>query len=100
MLIEVIVFLLGVIYGFLNPGKEDRWKLFKRALVIGSVIGLILGLTFVFLLLPFGFHPLFPLVAIAGVFWMVILFVILTVYFAVIFIVGTFVGDLLESLRS
>ncbi len=59
MLIEVIVFLLGVIYGFLKPGKEDRWYLFKKAIKIGVALGIVVGVLSILLLMPFGLvHPL------------------------------------------
>ena len=54
MLIEVVVFLLGVIYGLLNPGKENRWELFKKAIKIGVALGILVGIVFVLLLMPFG----------------------------------------------
>ncbi len=83
-LLEVVVFLLGVIYGFLNPGKEDRWKLFKNAIKIGVALGIVMGIVFVLLLMPLGLvHPIFPIAGlVVGVIWEVVTFVILTAYFA------------------
>jgi len=80
---------LGVIYGFAHPGKENRWKIIKKSLAIGIILGLILGLIVAVLLPPVG-------VIFAG--FTVIGVVLFVLYFTVLFVIGTIVGDILESL--
>ena len=89
MMLWLLSFLLGVIYGFINPGKEDRWNIIKKSLAIGVVLGLLLGLIVAVLLPPVGI--IFAGFTVIGV----ILFVL---YFTVLFVIGTIVGDILESL--
>ncbi len=89
MMLWLLAFLLGVIYGFINPGKEDRWNIIKKSLAIGVVLGILLGLIVAVLLPPVGI--IFAGFTVIGV----ILFVL---YFTVLFVIGTIVGDILESL--
>lgn len=84
MIFVTLAFIIGLVYGYAKPGKEDRWGLFKRGTVYGIIIGIIFGLIGFFV----GGPLLFATSAI-GIFMEVIFFVI-------IFIAGTFIGDLLE----
>ena len=84
MIFVTLAFIIGLVYGYAKPGKEKRWELFKRGAVYGIVLGIIFGLIGFFV----GGPLLFATSAI-GIFMEVIFLVI-------IFIAGTFIGDLLE----
>jgi hypothetical protein len=85
-IITILVFIIGVIYGYVKPGKEPRWELFKKGALYGVILGIICGLIFFFSgegLLVFEAS--------------VMLVVIAAILFAAIFIFGTFIGDVFET---
>ena len=88
MILEILTFLLGIIYGYSRKGKEDLLGILKAALKVSIILGIILAIAS-FLILP---HP--AVLFLAGVGFFAILFVIL--YFVVIFLIGVVIGDLLE----
>lgn len=92
MLGITIVILLGAVYGFIKPGKEDRFDLFKKGLVLGLIIGLIVGAISALVIFPLGF-----LVSGISFIGAGISTVIAIAFLAIFFTVGTFIGDLLES---
>ncbi len=83
----IITIAIGVIYGYLKPGKEDRKALLKK----GVLIGVILGLVFAGLGLLVGIKFL-PVSTVVGL----VIFVEV-ILLAVLFIAGTFIGDWLEE---
>ena len=85
MILEILAFVIGLVYGYVKPGKEKRWELLKR----GFVYGIILGLIFGFFGLLIGGLVLSVGTAIRTFIKMIVL--------TIIFIVGTFFGDLLET---
>jgi hypothetical protein len=89
--VEIIVFGIGVVYGFLNPGKENRLGILKKALMIGIAIGLLLGLIAAFFV---------PIVGILIVGIGALSFAFIALYFTLFFVIGTFVGDALERVRK
>ncbi|WP_457591410.1 hypothetical protein [Geoglobus sp.] len=96
MSLTFFVFLAGLIYGFVSPGREDRLRLLRNSIIVGFVLGLLISIAFLMFTLPFGiFVPFLP---IFGTFTGAALGVFVALYFGVVFIAGTFVGDLLESL--
>jgi len=83
---EILIVIIGIIYGYIKPGKEDRSTLLKKGIVIGIILGaimVILGL--------FGGREILLLGSLVGaaVFIEVIIL-------AVLFIIGTYIGDMLE----
>ncbi|MGQ0537276.1 MAG: hypothetical protein ACT4PT_14535, partial [Methanobacteriota archaeon] len=40
----LVVFLVGIAYGWATPGRQDKWGMFKMAAWIGLVLAIILGL--------------------------------------------------------
>jgi Mg/Co/Ni transporter MgtE len=84
MILEILAFTVGLVYGYVKPGKEKRWELFKKGIVYGVILGIIFGIIGFFV----GGLFLFAASTI-GIFIGVIILVI-------IFIIGTFIGDLLE----
>ncbi len=91
--LELLTIGVGVIYGYLKPGKEDRVALLKNGFLIGIVLGLVI--------VAFGMLVDSRVLLHSGVAVMIGLvgmFVfILAVILAVLFIIGTFIGDWLEE---
>jgi hypothetical protein len=83
---EILVIIIGIIYGYMKPGKEDRSALLKKGVVIGIILGVImvvLGLI--------GGKGLLLLGGLVGA----VVF-IEVIILAVLFIIGTYIGDMLE----
>ena len=88
MILEILTFLLGIVYGYSRKGREDLFGILKAALKFAIILGVILSVIS-FLAFP---HP--ATIFVAGIGFFALLFVIL--YFAVIFLVGVVIGDVLE----
>ncbi len=84
-ILEILAFIVGLVYGYVKPGKEKRWELLKRGFVYGIILGLILG----FIDLLRGGLVLSVKTTIGTLIEVVIL--------TIMFIIGTFFGDLLET---
>ncbi len=95
MSLTFLIFVAGLIYGIVNPGKEDKLGLIKKAIIVGVVITLISTLLFLIFTAPaWIFVPFIPVFGgIVGVF----AGVFIGLYFGIVFVVGVFVGDLIES---
>jgi hypothetical protein len=84
--LEILIIIIGIIYGYLKPGKEDRSTLLKKGVVIGIILGaimVVLGLI--------GGRWILLLGTLAGA----VVF-IEVIILAVLFIIGTYIGDMLE----
>jgi uncharacterized membrane protein len=84
--LEILIIIIGIIYGYMKPGKEDRSALLKKGVVIGIILGaimVVLGLI--------GGGGILLLGSLAGA----IVF-IEVIILAVLFIIGTYIGDILE----
>jgi len=84
--LEILIIIIGIIYGYMKPGKEDRSALLKKGVVIGIILGavmVVLGLI--------GGRWILLLGSLAGVFVFVEVIIL-----AVLFIIGTYIGDMLE----
>lgn len=89
-MLDILAFLIGIGYGYFNPGREDKKGMLKK----GAIYGLILGAIFAVLSVFFGggslmFAPASGFFAFLSV-----------VYIVVIFIVGTWIGDWIEEKRK
>jgi predicted permease len=84
MIFEILAFIIGLIYGYVKPGKEKRWELFKKGILYGIILGIIFGFIGLFI----G-GVVYSAASAIGMFITVIILV-------VIFIIGTFIGDILE----
>lgn len=81
----LIAFLVGIAYGYVTPGRQDKTQLFWK----GAVIGIVLGVVFALLGAMSGYDAL----GFGGGLGLFITIVVLTV----LFVVGAWVGDLLEG---
>jgi hypothetical protein len=84
--LEILIIIIGIIYGYMKPGKEDRSALLKKGVVIGIILGAIMV---VLGLIGGGGFLLLGTLAGVGVFIEVIIL-------AILFIIGTYIGDMLE----
>lgn len=90
MLLEILNLVLGIAFGFFHRGREDYYLLLKN----GVVVGLVLGIIFVLAarnLVPGWTSVQFGSFGVPGIFIEIFLFV-------VIFIIGAFIGDKLETM--
>lgn len=92
MWFELLIVLIGVAYGYVRPGKEDKIGLLKQGVIIGIVLGIIVALLFM-VLAPITGQGILILGGIAGGLFILIEVIIL----AILFIIGTFIGDWIES---
>lgn len=85
--LEIFVMAVGIVYGYLKPGKENRIVLFKKGVYIGIILGIIL--TMLGLIVNIKFLLLSSIVG----------FVIFieVVLIAIFFVIGTFIGDWIEE---
>ncbi|NQE05469.1 hypothetical protein C5S32_06330 [ANME-1 cluster archaeon GoMg1] len=84
MLFEILAFIIGLIYGYVKPGKEKRWELFKKGIMYGIILGIIFGFIGLFI----G-GLIYSAATAIGMFITVIILVVM-------FLIGTFIGDILE----
>ena len=85
-ILEILIIIIGIIYGYMKPGKEDRSALSKNGVVIGLILGaimVVLGLI--------GGRWILLLGTLAGV-----AVFIEVIILAVLFIIGTYIGDMVE----
>ena len=84
--LEILIIIIGIIYGYMKPGKEDRSTLLKKGVVIGIILGaimVVLGLI--------GGRGILLLGSLVGA----VVF-IEVIILAILFIIGTYIGDMLE----
>ncbi|HEX7627738.1 MAG TPA: hypothetical protein VF354_02310 [Candidatus Methanoperedens sp.] len=84
--LEILIIIIGIIYGYMKPGKEDRSALLKKGVVIGIILGAIMVL-----LGLFGGRGILLLGGLVGA----VVF-IEVIILAVLFVIGTYIGDMLE----
>ncbi len=87
--IGLLIIVVGIIYGYYNPGKEDKLSILKKGVKYGLILGV---LTAIIGLLTGG-----VLVAFAAGFIGILGFVVIAFVISVEFIIGTFIGDYLEE---
>lgn len=85
---ELIVVVFGVVYGYAKPGKQSKWQIFKT----GILVGLLLALLFAVLGGLLGFQSVTAGFVGTGFFSILISVIWLTI----LFIVGVWIGDILE----
>ena len=96
--LSIIIVILGMLYGFFNKGTENYLKILFKGLKIGLSIGIIIGIiVFLFGTLAGGIIAGLAGGLLAG-FGGAILFIILIGIITVEFIIGVFIGDILEKL--
>jgi hypothetical protein len=85
MALDLLAFIAGIIYGYMNPGREAKGKLLKKGLKIGVLIGIFFAFLNLFIggFIAFGATLVGIIVGIG--------------FLTIIFIGGTIIGDWLEA---
>lgn len=85
MAFDLIAFVVGIVYGYINPGKEAKGELLKKGLKIGVVVGIVFAVLNLFVggFLRFGATLIGSVIGIA--------------FLTLMFVVGTIIGDWLEE---
>lgn len=82
-----LVLLFGIVYGYMTPGRQNKMELFKTAIIIGLIVGIVFGLIgMVTRINAIGFGDL----SIVGI-------IVSAVVIAILFVVGAWVGDFIEE---
>jgi cation transporter-like permease len=84
----LLTFVIGILYGALSRGRQDKSQLFKQGLVIGLVLALVL--------VVIGVLTGAPALGIGGAFGIIIAAIVLSL----LFILGVWIGDLITSGRD
>ena len=87
---SILIIIIGIIYGYMKPGKEDSSALLKK----GVVIGIILGAIMVVLGLSVGGRGYLLLGSLSGAIGVFVF--IEVIILTILFILGTYIGDMLE----
>lgn len=83
----LVIFLVGIAYGWMSAGREDKSQIFKRGLLWGLVAAIVVAvLGFFFNVNPLGIGD-------TGFISLFLSFLVLTV----VFIVGVWIGDMLPG---
>jgi hypothetical protein len=84
--IDILALIVGAVYGYVSPGKEDKMKILKNGAKWGIIIGVVLAV----LNLVLGGGILLAGGTILGT-------IIAVVYLTIFFVIGAFIGDFLEG---
>ena len=84
----LLAFVIGIAYGALKAGRQDKSDLLKQGLIIGLVVGLVLALI--------GFFTGYGALGVAGGLAIVWGTLVLTV----LFVLGVWLGDLFTGNRK
>ena len=85
----LLAFVIGLLYGWLKPGHQDKSQMMVRGLVIGLVLAIVL----VLLGFALGSNPVGFGSGVLGIFLGVVIITLL-------FILGVWLGDLIEGNKS
>lgn len=96
MELAIVVFLAGFIYGFVNPGRESKIRLLKNSIIAGFVLGFVIALVFIIFTIPAGYF--IPVIPIFGGILGFFAGILIAFFFGIVFMIGAFAGDVLESL--
>jgi peptidoglycan/LPS O-acetylase OafA/YrhL len=83
----LVTFVIGILYGALKAGRQDKSQLFKQGLVIGIVLALVL--------VVIGALTGAPALGFGGAVGIIVAAVVLSL----LFILGVWIGDLVTGAR-
>lgn len=86
-LLEMLTIIIGIVYGYTKHGKEDRLGIFKKGLIIGTVIGVIFTMLGIFA--GAKFILMSSIVGFAAFIEVILM--------TISFVIGTYIGDWLEE---
>ncbi|GEM_PF-1184803 len=83
----LVVFLVGIAYGWLSPGRQNKGRIFRDGLLWGLLVAVVVALLgFFFNANPLGLGDV-------GFLSLFVSFVVLTL----VFILGVWIGDMIEG---
>jgi predicted membrane protein len=83
-----IVLIIGIVYGYMTPGRQDKMALFKKGVLIGIVLAVLFALVgYVTNTDPLG----------GGLGTGVIGVLISIVFLSIAFVIGAWIGDWIEG---
>ena len=82
----LLALVIGILYGWLQPGRQDKSRLMVHGLIIGLIVGLVLAL----LGASIGSNPVY----FGSGFLAVVLGVVVV---TLLFVLGVWLGDLIEG---
>lgn len=88
----LVTVLIGLLYGALKPGKQDKGALFRTGFMIGLVIAIILAVL--------GALTNTPMLGFAVGVWVGFAILIDAIILSLLFILGVWLGDLITGARS
>ena len=84
----LVAFLVGIAYGAIKAGKQDKGDLFKQGMVIGLVVGIVLAVI--------GLLLGVPILGVAGF----IAAIWGALVLSLLFILGVWIGDLITGAKN
>jgi cation transporter-like permease len=84
----LLTFLFGIVYGYVTPGRQDKMAMFKKGLIIGIILAIVFAII--------GFLTGYDALGVAGAIGVLISIIVLSI----LFVAGTWVGDLLEGAKA
>ena len=85
----LLAFVIGLLYGWLKPGRQDK----SQIMVKGLVIGLIVAVVLVLLGVVVGSNPVYFGAGVLG-------FILGVIIITLLFVLGVWLGDLIEGNKS
>jgi hypothetical protein len=82
----LVLLVVGILYGWLSPGRQDKSRLFKS----GFLVGIVLSIVFAVIGLLVGASPLGVGTGVLGV-------ILAAIVMSLLFILGVWLGDLIEG---
>jgi len=82
----LLVLIIGIAFGYMRSGKEDKWGLLKWGVIIGIILGII-----------FGLISMFTGGSFFGEAWGIFVEIVL---YVIVFLIGVFIGDMLEGMKK
>jgi hypothetical protein len=83
----ILTFVIGIVYGAIKAGKQDKSALFVQGLIIGVILAIVL--------IVIGIVTNSPALGVAGALGMIIAAVVLSL----LFVLGVWIGDLITGSR-
>src|SRR5687767_14635413 len=84
----LLTFVIGLLYGWLSPGRENKMRLLRNGVIFGLLLAIVLGLIGFFT----GYSPL----GVGSGRDMLSLFVSVVIL-TLLFVLGAWIGDLIEG---
>lgn len=85
---QLLIFVIGILYGALKQGKQDKSDLFKQGLVIGLVLALVVAII--------GLLTGQVFLGVAGALG----FIFAAIILSLLFILGVWIGDLVTGAKK